>query len=150
VGLIRNSFRDVAERFKLTAENCPTHPSNCQAHWVASDLARNIKYFILESDGMPCGCVALELGDADNCHLRRLAVLPEHRQRGFGSALVHRVVAKAREMGVKGVELRIVSDHVELREWYERRGFVATGSERFPHLPFEVTLMHCQLRSGRG
>jgi hypothetical protein len=27
--LIRDSYRDVAERFNLTPENCPKHPSNC-------------------------------------------------------------------------------------------------------------------------
>ena len=28
-GIIRESFCDVAERFGLTSENCPKHPSNC-------------------------------------------------------------------------------------------------------------------------
>jgi len=35
--LIRRSFRDVAERFHLTRENCPRHLSNCGVDWVERD-----------------------------------------------------------------------------------------------------------------
>lgn len=30
---IRTSFKDVAERFRLTRENAPRHPSNCTEDW---------------------------------------------------------------------------------------------------------------------
>ena len=34
--LIRNSFKDVAEKFALTETNCPKHPSNCTNKWIGS------------------------------------------------------------------------------------------------------------------
>ena len=37
---IRGSFRDVAERFGLTEQNCPRHPSNCRTDWVEKDMDR--------------------------------------------------------------------------------------------------------------
>jgi len=143
--LIRDSFRDVAERFNLTADNCPTHPSNCKPEWIESDFAQGTKYFILEVRSQPCGCVALEKAAADRCHLARLAVLPACRRKGLGKALVQHALGEARLMGTKTVELGIISDHAELKQWYERQGFSVSGSKRFDHLPFEVTFMRIGL-----
>jgi N-acetylglutamate synthase-like GNAT family acetyltransferase len=86
--LIRESFRDVAERFCLTAENCPKHPSNCTDAWVENDLKRGVAYFILEKDNTAAGCVALEKASADVCYLGRLAVAPRCRKNGFVEAEV--------------------------------------------------------------
>jgi N-acetylglutamate synthase-like GNAT family acetyltransferase len=143
--LVREAFRDAADSFGITADNCPTHPSNCEPEWIESDFAKGRRYFILESAGEPCGCVALRRGAADRCHLARLAVLPAHRRQGFGGALVQRVLAEARLAGERLVELGVISDHAELRQWYERRGFRVAESKRFDHLPFEVTFMTLRL-----
>lgn len=143
--LIREAFRDAADRFGLTAGNCPTHPSNCEPEWIESDFAKGGRYFILESAGEPCGCVALGKRADDRCHLSRLAVLPGHRRQGFGSALLQHALAEARLAGERLVELGVISDHAELRQWYERRGFRAAESRRFDHLPFEVTFMRLRL-----
>ena len=58
--LIRDSFADVAERFELTPQNCPKHPSNYTRKWVERDLARGVRYFILFADGTAVGCVGVE------------------------------------------------------------------------------------------
>ena len=38
--IIRDSFRDVADRFDLTSQNCPTHPSNCTTEWIEKALEK--------------------------------------------------------------------------------------------------------------
>jgi len=58
--LIRDSFANVAERFELTPQNCPKHPSNYTRKWVERDLARGVRYFILFADGTAVGCVGVE------------------------------------------------------------------------------------------
>jgi GNAT superfamily N-acetyltransferase len=143
--LIRDSFRDVAQRFNLTADNCPTHPSNCKSEWIETDFAQGTRYFILESSGEPCGCVALEKAAADRCDLARLAVMPACRSKGFGKALVQHALTEARLMGAQTVELGIIADHSELKQWYERMGFSVSGSKLFDHLPLEVTFMRISL-----
>ena len=50
--LIRLSYRDVADRFKLSVSNCPKHPSNYSNEWVEKDLGRRISYYILEHRGI--------------------------------------------------------------------------------------------------
>ncbi len=143
--LIRVSFRDVAERFALTVENCPKHPSNCTDEWIENDLARGVAYYILEHDGAPVGCVALEKANPDLCFLERLGVLPQSRRKGFGKALVDHVFAEARVSGAKQISIGIISDDTELKLWYQRIGFVEKETKEFAHLPFLVSFMSYEL-----
>jgi ribosomal protein S18 acetylase RimI-like enzyme len=144
-GLIRVSFRDVAQRFSLTLENCPKHPSNCTEEWIENDFARGVAYYILESDGEPVGCVALEKVNPDLCYLERLGVVPQSRRKGFGKALVDHVFYEARALGAKQIGIGIISDDTELKLWYQRIGFVEKETKEFDHLPFLVTFMSYKL-----
>ena len=140
-GLIRESFRDVAERFNLTPENCPKHPSNCTEEWIRNDLARGVTYYVLNYKGMPVGCVALEKASPELCYLERLAVLPTHRRKGLGKALVDHVFFEARTLGAKEISIGIISKQTELKTWYQKFGFVEGETKEFAHLPFQVTFM---------
>jgi GNAT superfamily N-acetyltransferase len=140
-GLIRDSFRDVAERFGLTLENCPKHPSNYTGEWIKKDLARGVTYYILERDGEPVGCAAIEQASTDLCYLERLAVLPGERCNGFGRALVNNVLIKAATLGAQEVGIGIIAQHTELKEWYRKIGFVEDETKDYEHLPFRVTFM---------
>jgi N-acetylglutamate synthase-like GNAT family acetyltransferase len=139
--LVRTAFRDVAERFHLTLENCPKHPSNCVPEWFETALAKGVRSYILDDHETPCGCVALEQVKPDVCYLERLAVLPQCRKKGFGEVLVAHVFAEARKMGIGRMEIGIIAEQTELRAWYERLGFVVTREAEFPHLPFRVAFM---------
>lgn len=141
VDIIRNSFRDVADRFDLTEKNCPKHPSCCTTHWIEAALQKGVRYFLLEYKGVPCGCVALERAQPEVCYLERLAVLPEYSRRGFGKALVDHALLAAEAAGAYRVEIGIIAAQGELKEWYQRFGFVETGRAVFKHLPFEVMFM---------
>jgi N-acetylglutamate synthase-like GNAT family acetyltransferase len=147
---IRMSFQDVAERFGLTQENAPRHPSNCTQDWIQKDLERGVTYFIIENENSVAGCVALEHANSEVCYLERLAVLPNQRHRGFGKALVAHGLSKAKVLGVHRVNIGIIAEHTELKNWYKGIGFVEGESKDFPHLPFRVTFMsyevdkHCQ------
>jgi N-acetylglutamate synthase-like GNAT family acetyltransferase len=138
---IRMSFQDVAERFGLTQENAPRHPSNCTQDWIQKDMERGVSYFIIENENFIAGCVALEQANSEVCHLERLAVLPNQRHRGFGKALVTHVLSKAKLLGVHRVKIGIIAEHTELKNWYKGIGFVEGESKDFPHLPFRVTFM---------
>jgi len=146
-GIIRKSFQDVAERFSLTAQNCPKHPSNCSSNWIERDFSRGVRYFILENDGKPAGCAAMEHAPG-TCYLERLAVLPEQRGRGFGLALVRHVLVKAGSLGVGDVGIGIIAAQTDLKEWYEKIGFIAGDTRDFPHLPFHVLFLSYPLHQG--
>jgi len=139
--LIQTSFEDVAQRFGLNRQNCPKHPSNCSDQWVAQDMARGVVYFILEGDGRPKGCVAMERADATRCYLERLAVLPQFRKAGLGRALVQHVFGQARALGAGQVGIGIMDQDAALKQWYGRLGFMETETKTFAHLPFRVAFM---------
>ncbi len=141
VDVIQNSFQDVAERFGLTPQNSPTHPSNCRPEWLVREMDRGVTYYILETAGRSVGCAALEKINDQVCYLERLAVLPEVRRKGYGEALVRHVLSQARLLNVYRVQIGIIADHRELHDWYEKFGFEDTESKTFPQLVFQVTFM---------
>ena len=116
--LVRNCYRDVAERFNLTSENCSKHPSNCTQGWIKKDFERGVVYYILERNDMPIGCVAFEKADPDLGYLERLAVLPEHRRNGFGKMLVEHIFDHAKALKMKSLSIGIISEQIELKSWY--------------------------------
>jgi N-acetylglutamate synthase-like GNAT family acetyltransferase len=143
--LVRQSYRDVADRFELTPANCPKHPSNCTDEWIENDFGRGISYFILEHSDVPAGCIAIEKAEADLCYLERLAVLPHERKNGLGSQLVEHAFHTAREVGSKKISIGIIAAQTELKQWYRKFGFVEGETKEFIHLPFRVTFMTCEL-----
>jgi len=145
VETIRKSFRCVAQRFGLTQENAPLHPSNCTENWIKADMNRGVTYFVVENENQIAGCVACEMASPEVLYLERLAVLPEHRQRGYGKALVNHVLSKARELGASCVSIGIIAEHTELKNWYGKIGFIEKESKKFLNLPFHVTFMTYKL-----
>jgi len=145
IALIRDSLRDVAEKFALTVENCPKFAGFNAQERVEEDLQKGLRYYILEENGKACGCVALEKAGPDVCYLGRLAVLPEHRNKGFGQALVNHLFEQAKKMGIRRVEIGLISKHRKLKKWYRKFGFVQNRTKKFDHLPFIVAFMYKEL-----
>ena len=145
VRILRRACATVAERFGLTPENCPKNLAFCTEDRVREDLERGLRYYFLEEGAEVCGCVALEKARPEVCYLERLAVLPERRSQGFGTALVHHALTEAAKIGAARVEIGIISEDTRLKDWYGRFGFVQTGTKTFDHLPFVVAFMAKEL-----
>ena len=79
---------------------------------------------VIELDGRRAGRLYVYRGEED-IRIMDIAVAPEFRGRGIGSALIEELIAEARSSG------RSVSIHVEMqnpaRALYERLGFVPVG-----------------------
>lgn len=146
--LISQSNKDVAQKFGLNADNCPRHPSFCNASWVENDLARGERYFILEKSAEPIACVAYETPSAGLAYLNRLSVLPPHRKRGVGRRLVQHIIQLAHGAAIDTISIGVIGEHTELRQWYERQGFISGETKNFPHLPFSVTYLTYAVHGG--
>ncbi len=144
--IIRTSFRNVAERFGLTEKNCPKHASNCETDWIEKDMNRGITYFILEDEGRVSGCVALEKVSHELCYLERLAVLPDRRRHGLGKVLVEHILDEAKRASAGCVNIGIIAVQTELKNWYQKIGFVEGETKEFAHLPFRVRFMSYKIK----
>jgi N-acetylglutamate synthase-like GNAT family acetyltransferase len=145
VTLLRNSFSDVAQRFGLTIENCPKNLAFCTKQRIKNDLNTGLRYYILEKDGQPYGCVAIEKASPDVCYLQRLAVLPQYRRKGYGKLLVNHIFEQAGKIGAQKVEIGVISEDTKLKNWYKQFGFVQKGTKKFDHLPFIVAFMSAEI-----
>ncbi len=142
VTLLRDSFRDVAQKFGLTIENCPKHVAFYTQERLKSDLKKGMKYYILYLDDGPCGCVALKQAESGICYLGRLAVLPKHRNKGCGEMLVNHIFKQALKIGVKRVEISLVSKDKKLKNWYRKFGFINNCTKKLDDFPFIVAFMY--------
>ncbi len=57
-------------------------------------------------------------------------------------ALASHVLAEAKRLGATRVEIGIIAEHTELKEWYEKFGFIETAAGRFPTCRLPLAL--CQ------
>jgi N-acetylglutamate synthase-like GNAT family acetyltransferase len=143
--LIRDSFADVAERYDLTRENAPTHPYFCTEEWVGAAMDKGVRFFVMEYNGSPAGCVAVENAGEGKFFMERLAILREARRKGLGEALVKHAIETAREAGARDLLIGVIAGELNLLEWYQRLGFIEVGRKFFEHLPFQVVFMSHKL-----
>jgi GNAT superfamily N-acetyltransferase len=143
--IIRASHQDVAQKFNLTRDNNPKHPSFCTPQWVLADFERGEEYFVYRRETEAAGCVAFEQPDSETAYLNRLSVLPPCRRRGIGAALVRHIIDYARLKRARIISIGIIAAHGVLKNWYAGLGFIEKETRRFDHLPFDVTFMHYTL-----
>ena len=67
---------------------------------------------------------------ADELHINNLAVLPEVRRRGIGSALLEHVLRHGADSGAQRATLEVRQSNDAARILYERFGFTVAGVRR--------------------
>ena len=66
----------------------------------------------------------------DEIHINNLAMRPRFRTQGIGTALLHHVLAEARDLGAKRATLEVRAFNDPARRLYGRLGFYVTGTRR--------------------
>ena len=141
VEVIRKSFTPVAAAFGITAENCPSHTSFMTVEKLSGRYASGSLMYVLLVGERIAGFFTLFPSGEPTYELGNFAVLPAYRHRGFGRQILCYAKGKVRELGASKIAIGIIEDHAVLKAWYEKNGFVSTGTERFEHLPFTVGFM---------
>lgn len=145
--IVSASNIDVAEEFGLNINNNPKHPSFYNKDWVLSDFERNEKYFIYIKNGIDVGCVAFENPRSEVAYLNRLSVLPQYRHQKVGEELVKYILQYAKDRNIQKISIGIIAEHVKLKNWYLKLGFIAGSTKMFSHLPFSVQYMSFEIKS---
>jgi len=88
-------------------------------------------FLLAEADGKLNGCVYVELR-GERSYLGLLSVDPTIQQSGLGSQLMLEAERYCRERGSHGMDILIVSLREELPSFYQKRGYVESGTSPFP------------------
>jgi [ribosomal protein S18]-alanine N-acetyltransferase len=64
----------------------------------------------------------------DELHINNIAVVPEYRRLGVGSALLRRVLDEATRFGIRRTMLEVRQSNAPARQLYEKFGFVVAGT----------------------
>ena len=145
VDVIRASFLTVANDLGLTEENCPKYVGFVTtAERLQTQLDWGWWIFGLFEEEQLIGYVSISKVSADGdtatvdglYEIHNLAVLPEHRHKGYGRQLLDFCVAKIKESSGNKINISIVEENTVLKNWYAEYGFVHTGTKKYEHLPF--------------
>ena len=66
----------------------------------------------------------------DEIHINNVAVRPHLRGVGIGSALLHHVLAEAKDLGARRATLEVRASNEAARRLYERMGFYVAATRR--------------------
>lgn len=139
--VIRRSFGTVVEEFGLTAENCPTNAAFLKTERLVSEFTQGVHLYGLYCAGTLIGFMGLKDKDEGAFELEKLAVLPAYRHNGGGGKLLAYACGEALNMGGNRIKIGIIEENTRLKTWYQKHGFVHTGTACFAHLPFTVGFM---------
>ena len=147
VNVIRRSFLTVADEFGITRENAPgfTAFSTTEEKLLGQMMKEHRPMYVYEENGVICGHYSLLFQENGECELNNISVLPEFRHKGTGKKLLEHAFATARKEGCTLMNIGIVEENALLRKWYERNGFVHTGTKKFDFFPFTCGYMKKEL-----
>jgi ribosomal-protein-alanine N-acetyltransferase len=66
----------------------------------------------------------------DEIHINNVAIRPQFRGRGIGTALMRHVLVEAGRLGARRATLEVRASNVEARRLYERLGFYVAATRR--------------------
>lgn len=88
-------------------------------------------FLLAESEGVINGCVYVE-PRGERSYLGLLSVDPACQQGGLGSLLMHAAENYCRARGSRFMDILIVNLRQELPAFYEKRGYLESGTTPFP------------------
>ena len=105
-----------------------THESPEAANWPPESYG-GFPGWVAETEGEVVG-LAVGRVAADELEILNLAVTPERRRRGIGSALLGAALDHGRRAGAGRAFLEVRESNREARRFYERHGFADAGRRR--------------------
>ena len=143
--IVHKSFQTVADEMILTKDNCSSYTAFMPIEKLISQFENNTPMLLYQYNGCFAGYFSLSINDY-SVELNNLAVLPEYRHLGIGKELVDYAITYSKNiLGANKIKIGIVEENTILKEWYEKIGFVHTGTQKFEHLPFTVGFMEIEI-----
>ena len=142
VNVIKSAFKTVADELGFTEENAPRFTAFAtDENRIRSQYDENRPMYVYLEHGKIIGYYSLAFLENGNIEINNLSVLPEYSHLGIGEKLLEDAEKKTRELGKNKIEIGIVEENQILRKWYEKHGFVHTGTKKFDFFPFTCGYM---------
>lgn len=87
---------------------------------------RSSETWVADSAMGVIGFTIFEMESRERAHFITLDVLPEHRKKRIGSALMEHAHGRARELGASRMVLQVAVANRVAMDFYERRGYMKT------------------------
>ncbi|CAN5426749.1 GNAT family N-acetyltransferase [soil metagenome] len=120
--LINSAFR-VAENFFVEGDRIEVKE--------VIDMLNTGRFLLAEEEGTLIGCVYVE-PRGERAYLGLLSVNPSCQQSGVGSLLMAAAENYCSGMACHFMDIKLVNLRKELPGFYQRRGYVETGTSSFP------------------
>jgi ribosomal protein S18 acetylase RimI-like enzyme len=135
--LVNSAYRGDSSRAGWTTEADYLEGQRTDAERLREQLAETAGAVLLtmrDDDGTLLGSAWLEPRGEDVWYLGMFTIRPDLQARGLGRALLDESVRFVRARGARRMRITVIQFRASLIEWYERRGFRATGeSVPFPY-----------------
>lgn len=125
---------DASLAFELGVREPPSDRGLIR-EWLAAFRAPGGLLLLVECDGEPAGVGALKLLAPGVAEVKRMYVAPRFRARHLGAALLDRLLAVAKERGVRVVRLDTVRFMADAQRLYRSRGFVERPPSEETEIP---------------
>ena len=89
---------------------------------LLEQMSNKHQFFVAINDEKIIGFASVSKQDENTCKLNKLYVLPTTQKTGAGKALLQRVVAYAKENGVKEIQLQVNRNN-NAKDFYLKHGF---------------------------
>lgn len=144
--VFHRGYETVATEFGLTEENCPDRGrANLPMEKLIAEFENGVMMYGYFHKGKMVGFLGMKMPDCGVCKLNDVIILPEYRQKGYGTELLNFCKSTAAGLGALKIRLGMIDDNERLKKWYEAHGFVNTGTKRYPGASFTVGYMECAL-----
>jgi len=144
--VIRESFAATANDFDLTIDNCPTNGAFTQAKHLMNDLENGNQLFGVYLGKKMIGFFELVYHEDQQADLEKVSIIPSERGKNYGKLILNRAKEIAYNNQMETINIGIIKENKDLKNWYQKMGYQIVCSQNFSHLPFEVLYLRLDLK----
>lgn len=143
--ILKKSYENTAETFGMTEENCPYRGrTRLPLYIFEKEFDDGYLMYGYIHDNQVVGFLSVLLRDGELC-IQDIAILPDHQNNGYGSELFLFAKEIAINSKCKRISLGMVYDNIQLRKWYQNRGFHTINLVNFEKVRYTVGIMELSL-----
>jgi ribosomal protein S18 acetylase RimI-like enzyme len=140
--LLQESFKTVAEEYKLTKENSPTHNAFITQQILQKEIEKGVILFGFRDNDKLIGCVGINKASNKDCYyIEKLCVLPAYRHKRIGNLLLAHAITEIAKKKCNYISIGIINENEQLKQWYINQGFIEQKFVKFDHQSFTVCFL---------